>query len=287
MADKSMVQGHVYEDVQKITDFLLSKTTYRPTIGVICGSGLGGLVNNVEEKYSIDYADIPGFPVSTVAGHAGKLVFGKLGGQVIVCLQGRFHFYEGHSMHKCALPVRVMAGLGIKSIVVTNAAGGVNRSFNVGDIMVIKDHIGFPLMAGNNPLIGLNDERFGPRFPSMTDIYDKEYQTKALAISKKLGYGDFTQTGVYCMVSGPNYESQAELRLVQVVGGDAVGMSTVPEVVIAKHMGLRILGITLVTNKCIMDYETNEMPNHAEVLEVAKQRSACILDIVTTFITEL
>jgi len=286
MAEQSMV-GHVYEDVKKITDFLLSKTTYRPTIGVICGSGLGGLVDNVEEKFSIDYADIPGFPLSTVAGHAGKLVFGKLSGHIIVCLQGRFHYYEGHSMHKCSLPVRVMAGLGIKSIVVTNAAGGVNRSFNVGDIMVIKDHIGFPLMAGVNPLIGLNDERFGPRFPSMTDTYDKEFQLKALDIAKRLEYGEFTRNGTYCMVSGPNYETQAELRLVQTIGGDAVGMSTVPEVVVAKHMGLRVLGISLVTNKCIMDYDTNQAPNHAEVLEVGRQRSQCILNIVTTFIKEL
>jgi len=286
MTDKSM-QGHSYEDVQKIVDFLLSKTEYRPTVGVICGSGLGGLVNNIKEAFSIDYSAIPNFPLSTVAGHAGKLVFGKLSGQVIVCLQGRFHFYEGHSMHKCTLPVRVMASLGIKSIVVTNAAGGVNRNFNVGDIMIIKDHIGFPLMAGINPLIGLNEEKFGPRFPSMTDVYDKEFQLKAIAISKKLGYGDFTQNGVYCMLSGPNYESQAELRVVQTVGGDAVGMSTVPEVVVAKHMGLKVLGISLVTNYCIMDYDTNQAPNHAEVLEVGKKRSECILNIVTKFIEEM
>lgn len=279
--------AHKFEDVQKITDFLLSNTSYRPTIGVICGSGLGGLVDSIEEKFALDYADIPGFPVSTVAGHAGKLVFGKLGSQTIVCLQGRFHFYEGHSIHKCALPVRVMASLGITSIIVTNAAGGVNRSFNVGDIMIIKDHIGFPMMAGNNPLVGLNDERLGPRFPSMTDVYDKEFRTKAVEISNRLGYGDFTQQGVYCMLSGPNYESQAEVRLVQVVGGDTVGMSTVPEVIVAKHMGIKVLGISLVTNKCIMDYDTNTAPNHAEVLEVGKQRSQCILNIVTEFIKEM
>jgi len=281
------MEGHKYEDVESIKNFLLAKTTYRPTVGVICGSGLGGLVKNITDPYSIDYKDIPNFPVSTVAGHAGKLVFGKLSGKIVVCLQGRFHFYEGHSMHKCSLPVRVMASLGIKSIVVTNAAGGVNRNFKVGDIMVIKDHIGFPLMAGINPLIGLNDDRFGPRFPSMTNVYDPDFQKKAIEISKKLGYGDFTQNGVYCMLSGPNYESQAELKLVQTVGGDAVGMSTVPEVVVAKHMGLRVLGISLVTNYCIMDYGTDEAPNHAEVLEVGKQRSECILNIVTHFIEGL
>jgi len=281
------MQGHSYDEVEKIKEFLFAKTSYRPTVGVICGSGLGGLVDNVEEKQSLDYAEIPGFPVSTVAGHAGKLVFGKLGSQIIVCLQGRFHFYEGHSIHKCTLPVRVMASLGITSIIVTNAAGGVNRLFNVGDIMIIKDHIGFPMMAGNNPLVGLNDDRFGPRFPSMTDVYDKEFRNKAVEISKELGYGDFTQTGVYCMLSGPCYESQAEVRLVQTVGGDTVGMSTVPEVIVAKHMGLRVLGISLVTNKCIMDYDTNEAPNHAEVLQVGRERSQCILNIVTKFIKQM
>jgi len=278
--------GQSYDDIQAIVTFLESKTEYRPTIGVICGSGLGGLVDNVEEKYVIAYEDIPGFPCSTVAGHAGKLVFGKLGAHTLVCLQGRFHFYEGHSIQKTALPVRVMARLGIKALIVTNAAGGINRSFSEGDIMIIKDHIGIPTMAGNNPLIGLNDERFGPRFPSMTDVYDKEYRNKVFAICERLGFGEFTKTGVYCMVSGPTYESQAELRMIQAIGGDAVGMSTVPEVIVAKHMGLKVLGITLVTNKCIMDYDTNKAPNHKEVLEVGKMRSDCILSVVTNFIKE-
>lgn len=276
--------SHKFEDVEKIKNFLLEKTSVRPTVGVICGSGLGGLVNNVENKESFNYEDIPGFPLSTVKGHAGKLVFGTLSGKTVVCLQGRFHFYEGHSIYKCTLPVRVMAALGIKTLVVTNAAGGVNRSFNVGDIMIIKDHIGFPMMSGNHPLVGLNDDRLGPRFPSMTSIYDKTLQTKASDISKECGYGDFTRNGVYCMLSGPTYETQAELRLVQAVGGDAVGMSTVPEVIVAAHMDVKILGISLITNKCIMEYDTNEKPNHKEVLEVGKQRSECVLDIVTKLI---
>lgn len=286
MADAAS-PGHKYDNVESIKNFLLGKTTFRPSVGVICGSGLGGLVNNVENKEEFAYEDIPGFPLSTVKGHAGKLVFGTLSGHTIVCLQGRFHFYEGHTIYKCTLPVRVMASLGIKTIIVTNAAGGVNRTFNVGDIMVIKDHIGFPMMSGIHPLVGLNDERFGPRFPSMTSIYDKELQNKAIEISKELGYGDFTRNGVYCMLSGPTYETQAELRLVQAVGGDTVGMSTVPEVIVAAHMGIKIVGISLVTNKCIMDYDTTEKPNHAEVLEVGKQRSDCVLKIVTKLIGKL
>lgn len=285
--NNSTLPGHQFDEVEQIKEFLLSKTSFRPTVGVICGSGLGGLVNNVQNKETFSYEDIPGFPLSTVKGHAGKLVFGTLSGQTVVCLQGRFHFYEGHSIYKCTLPVRVMAALGIKSLVVTNAAGGVNRSFNVGDIMVIKDHVGFPMISGIHPLIGLNDERFGPRFPSMTSIYDKNLQDQAIQISKDLGYGDFTRNGVYCMLSGPTYETQAELRLVQAIGGDAVGMSTVPEVIVGAHMGIKIIGISLITNRCVMEYDTNEKPNHAEVLEVGKQRSECVLNIVTKLIGKL
>lgn len=281
------VEGHKYEEVEKIKNFLLSKTTIRPTVGIICGSGLGGLVANVQNQESFKYEDIPGFPVSTVKGHAGKLVFGNLSGKAVVCLQGRFHFYEGHSIHKCTLPVRVMATLGITTLIVTNAAGGVNRSFNVGDIMVIKDHVGFPMLGGNHPLVGLNDERFGPRFPSMTAAYDKSYQNTAMEIAKECGYGDFIQNGCYCMFSGPTYETIAELRLAKAIGGDAVGMSTVPEVIVGGHMGLKILGISLITNKCVMDYDSDEQPNHAEVLEVGKQRSECVLNIVTNFVGKL
>jgi len=184
------MEGHKYEEVEQIKDYLFSKTKVRPAIGIICGSGLGGLVNNVEEKEEFAYESIPGFPVSTVQGHAGKLVFGKLSGKSVVCLQGRFHFYEGHGILKCTLPVRVMGSLGIKTLVVTNAAGGVNRDFNVGDIMVIKDHIGFPMLGGVHPLVGLNDERFGPRFPSMNRVYDRDYQQMALNIAKELGWAE-------------------------------------------------------------------------------------------------
>ncbi|XP_047130669.1 purine nucleoside phosphorylase isoform X1 [Hydra vulgaris] len=280
-------KGHNFEDVKSISDFLLSKTQLRPTIGVICGSGLGGLVNNIENKEEFSYEDIPGFPVSTVKGHAGKLVFGTIKEKILVCLQGRFHFYEGHGINKCTLPVRVMALLGIKTLIVTNAAGGINRGFSVGDIMVIKDHIGIPCLAGISPLVGLNDERFGPRFPSMNGVYDNNYQKLALDISGELGYGDFIKSGVYCMVSGPCYETPAELRFIQTIGGDAVGMSTVPEVIVAAHMGIKCLGLSLITNYCILDYETKNAPNHAEVLEVAQRRSECVLEIVTKFIANI
>lgn len=280
------VKGHSYDEVESVTNFLLNKTKYRPTVGIVCGSGLGGLVANVQEKDVYKYEDIPGFPVSTVQGHAGKLVFGTLSGKTVVCLQGRFHLYEGHGIYKCTFPVRVMASLGITSLIVTNAAGGINRSFNVGDIMIIKDHIAIPLMAGQHPLMGLNDDRFGPRFPSMTNAYDKDYRAKAMDIAKRLGYGEFLREGIYSMCSGPSYETQAELGMMSACGSDAAGMSTAPEVVVAKHMGLKVLGISLITNKCIMEYDTDEAPNHAEVLAVGKQRSDCVLNIVTAFVKE-
>lgn len=281
------VKGHSYDEVQKIKEFLFNKTALRPSIGVVCGSGLGGLVNNVESKESFAYEEIPGFPVSTVAGHAGKLVFGTISGKAVVCLQGRFHLYEGHTIHKSTLPIRVLASLGIKTLIVTNAAGGVNPDFNVGDIMIIHDHIGFPMMAGQHPLVGHNDERFGPRFPSMTAAYNHDYRQLVAAISKDLGYGDFTRAGVYCMLSGPTYETPAEIRLVKAMGGDAVGMSTVAEVQVAVHMGLKVMGLSLITNKCISDSEIVEGPNHAEVLEVGKQRAECVLNIVTKFIGKI
>eukprot|EP00111_Clytia_hemisphaerica_P024017 TCONS_00070766-protein len=267
------MEGHNYGEVEAIKDYLLSKTEVRPTIGIVCGSGLGGLVENVENKEEFKYEDIPGFPRSTVKGHAGKLVFGTLSGKQVVCLQGRFHFYEGHGMLKCTLPVRVMGLLGIKTMVVTNAAGGVNRDFNVGDIMVIKDHVGFPTIAGNHPLTGLNDERFGPRFPPMNQVYDSSYQKLALEIAKEAGYSSFIRNGCYCMFSGPTYETVAELRLAAALGGDAVGMSTVPEVIVASHMGIKCLGLSLITNKCIMEYDSSEEPNHAEVLEAGRKAS--------------
>jgi len=281
------MEGHKFDEVEAIKKFLLAKTKVRPTVGIICGSGLGGLVDNVENKEEFKYEDIPGFPVSTVQGHAGKLVFGTLKGKQVVCLQGRFHFYEGHGIHKCTLPVRVMGTLGIKVLIVTNAAGGVNRSFKVGDIMVIKDHVGFPMVAGNHPLVGLNDERFGPRFPSMNTVYDRKYQNLALDIAKESGYESFIRQGCYCMFSGPTYETIAELRLAAAIGGDAVGMSTVPEVIVASHMGIKCLGLSLITNECIMDYDVDEVPNHAEVLEAGKKASKYVLDIVTKFVGKI
>lgn len=278
---------NTYEDIKLIADFLFEKTKQRPTIGIICGSGLGGLADMITEREMFPYTKIPGFPVSTVAGHAGRLVFGKLKGKTVVCMQGRFHPYEGHPMIKCAMPVRVMSLMGVKWLVVTNAAGGLNRDYNVGDIMVIKDHINFPGLAGNSPLIGLNDERFGLRFPSMSNAYDREARRIAVDIGKDLGFGDFMREGVYSMQAGPCFETIAECKLLQTVGADVTGMSTVHEVIVARHCGIKVVGMSLVTNKCVMDYENENHPNHEEVLETGRQRGECMQRLTAAIVEKL
>lgn len=281
------MNSHDYDQVHNVKNYLFEQTKYRPTIGVICGSGLGGLADALIEKEEFAYEKIPQFPAVTVKGHAGKLVFGKLQGKIAVCLQGRFHFYEGHSIHRITFPVRVLCALGIKTMIVTNAAGGINKEFNIGDIMVMRDHIGFPVLAGSNPLVGPNDERFGPRFTPMSQAYDRSLAKMALAEASALGFSDFTRHGVYAMVSGPSYETIAEVRALQVIGADAVGMSTVPETIVAAHCGVRVLGISLITNKCVDNYETDEQPNHAEVLEVGKKRAKDVQKVVEAVIGKL
>nr|XP_051678552.1 purine nucleoside phosphorylase isoform X1 [Oryctolagus cuniculus] len=260
-----------YEDYQNTAEWLLSHTTHRPQVAVICGSGLGGLTDKLTETQVFDYSDIPNFPRSTVPGHAGRLVFGFLNGRACVMMQGRFHLYEGYPLWKVTFPVRVFRLLGVDTLVVTNAAGGLNPKFEVGDIMLIRDHINLPGFCGQNPLRGPNEERFGVRFPAMSDAYDRTMRQKALSAWKQMGEQRELQEGTYVMIAGPNFETVAEARLLQKLGADAVGMSTVPEVVVARHCGLRVFGFSLITNKVILDYENLEKANHEEVLEAGKQ----------------
>uniref|UniRef100_A0A665UPZ3 Purine nucleoside phosphorylase n=1 Tax=Echeneis naucrates TaxID=173247 RepID=A0A665UPZ3_ECHNA len=276
-----------YEEYKETVDWLLSHTEQRPKVAIICGSGLGGLADLLEDKMLFPYKDIPRFPTSTVEGHASRLVFGKLQGRECVCMQGRFHFYEGYSMDVVTYPVRVFSLLGVETLIVTNAAGGLNSSYNVGDIMLIKDHINMPGFAGQNPLCGPNDERFGVRFPCMSDAYDRDLRALAKQTAAEQGCDSFLQEGVYCMLSGPTYETIAECKLLQKLGADAVGMSTVPEVVIARHCGLRVLGLSLITNKVVTDYESNEKANHEEVLRTTKQRTQDLQKLVSHFITKI
>nr|XP_001502658.3 purine nucleoside phosphorylase isoform X1 [Equus caballus] len=260
-----------YEDYQTTAQWLLSHTKHRPQVAVICGSGLGGLTNQLTQAQSFDYSEIPNFPRSTVPGHAGRLVFGFLNGKACVMMQGRFHMYEGYPLWKVTFPVRVFRLLGVDTLVVTNAAGGLNPKFEVGDIMLIRDHINLPGFSGQDPLIGPNDERFGVRFPAMSDAYDRDMRQKAHIAWKQMGEERELQEGTYVMVAGPSFDTVVESHLLQKLGADAIGMSTVPEVIVARHCGLRVFGFSLITNKVVMDYESLEKTTHEEVLEAGRQ----------------
>jgi len=228
---------------EKAAKFILAKTKLRPRIGLVLGSGLGAFANEVAGAARIDYKTIPHFPRSTAIGHAGRMVIGKAAGVPVAIMQGRVHFYEGYSQSEVIFPMRVMARMGIRAVLITNAAGGINLNFKQGCLVVLRDHIN---LQGTNPLIGPNDENFGPRFPDTTQVYWKPYQAAALREGKRLGVE--IAEGVYVGLTGPSYETPAEIRYLRMIGADLVGMSTVPEVIAAAHLGIRVLGISCVTN---------------------------------------
>lgn len=243
------------EEIKKTVDFLISKGIESPDAGIILGTGLGGLASGIENRIEINYSEIPNFPVSTVEGHAGKLIFGEFGNKKIVVLQGRFHYYEGYSPEKVALPVRVLKYLGIDCLFLSNAAGGLNPDFRIGDVMIITDHIN--LLP--NPLIGKNDDRIGPRFPDMSEAYDKYLIKKALLIANE--HKIRVHTGVYLATTGPTFETPAEYKFFRIIGADAVGMSTTPEVIVARHMGLPCFALSVITDLGIegkIEYTTHE-----------------------------
>ncbi|CAL8293472.1 unnamed protein product [Boreogadus saida] len=276
-----------YEDYEATADWLRSQTEQRPKVAIICGSGLGGLAEQLENRVVIPYKDIPNFPQTTVEGHQGQLVFGTLEGHQCVCMQGRFHTYEGYDVYKVTYPVRVFSLLGVRTLVVTNAAGGLNSSFSVGDIMLIKDHINMPGLVGNNPLCGPNDDRFGVRFPCMSDAYDRDLLALAQQTAEGQGIGAFVHQGVYCMVGGPTFESIAEGRALRTLGADAVGMSTALEVVVARHCGLRVLGFSLITNMVVTDYDSTLKANHAEVLDTTLMRTQDLQGLVRGILAQM
>lgn len=233
----------IMEKVNESIQMIRSKTDFKPDIGLILGSGLGSFADTIDNKIYIPTTEIPNYPKSTVEGHEGKLVFGQIGGKNILALKGRVHFYEGYSMEAVTFGVRIMHGLGVKSLIVTNAAGAVNSQYSPGDLMFITSHINFFF---DNPLRGPNDDALGPRFPDMEQEYDRQYINIAERIALSLNIR--TQRGVYCASSGPTYETRAEVKMFQKLGADAVGMSTVPEVIVAKYCGMRVLGISCITN---------------------------------------
>jgi purine-nucleoside phosphorylase len=234
--------------IEDSVNFIRTKVKSQPSLGIILGTGLGALADDIKDKTVLDYGDIPHFPLSTVESHHGKLIFGKLGGKDVVAMQGRFHFYEGYSMERITHPVRVMKFLGAKTLIVSNAAGGLNPNFRKGDIMIIVDHVN---LLGGNPLIGPNDESIGPRFPDMSEPYSNELID--LAMQAALDNGIRVERGVFAAMTGPSLETRAEYRFLRMIGADAVGMSTVPEDIVAVHMGMKVCGFSVITDECFPD----------------------------------
>ncbi len=254
------------EQFKEISDLIQTESSHRPKIGIILGSGLGLLADEVDNADYIEYSKIPNWPESTVEGHSGQLVIGELEDQAVMVMQGRAHYYEGYNMSQIGLPVRVMQLLGVETLFVTNAAGGVNPKFNPGDLMLINDHINLIGMGGLSPLRGPNIDSLGPRFPDMMNAYDDVLRDTVLRVSADLDL-DLRQ-GVYASLAGPNFETPADLRFLKVIGADAVGMSTVPEVIIARHAGIRVLGVSGISNKANLD--GNTPTSHEEVLEAGR-----------------
>lgn len=263
---------------REAADFIRSRTAHRPRTSLILGSGLHALADEVTAADRIPYGEIPHFPLPRVSGHSGQLVIGELAGQPLLIMQGRAHPYEGYSPAHATLPVRVMHELGVTTLIVTNAAGGLNPSFRAGDLMLIVDHIGLMAMAGGNPLWGPNDDTLGPRFPALNKAYDPALRRLALDVAARLGIE--LRTGVYVGLGGPTYETPAEVRFLRLIGGDACGMSTVPEVIVARHMGLRVLGISGISNMATADPDATEEADHAEVLAAGKTLAPKMVAIV-------
>jgi len=233
-------------DYVSAAQFIAQRTQHKPTVGLILGSGLNDLADQVAQADHIAYREIPGFPVSTVQGHSGELVIGELSGKTVIVMRGRAHYYEGYSMQRITLPVRVMREVGVHSLIVTNAAGGVNPAYRPGDLMLIVDHINLVGMAGLNPLRGPNDESLGPRFPDMSQAYDPMLRDLACQVAREQNI--VLHQGVYIMLAGPSFETPADVRFIQMIGADAVGMSTVPEIIVARHSGMRVLGLSMISN---------------------------------------
>ena len=254
------------EQIDQAADAIRARTSHRPRVGLILGSGLNSLADSVQKADTIPYSDLPNWPLSTVQGHAGRLVIGELENQSVLVMQGRIHYYEGYTMSQITLPVRVMLRLGLEMMIVTNAAGGVNPEFVPGDVMLITDNLNLMGMTGANPLMGPNIDELGPRFPDMSQAYD----VKLMSLARKAASENkiTLREGVYCGLSGPSFEGPADLRFLRMAGTDAVGMSTVPEVIVARHGGLRVLGFSGISNKANLDGST--VTTHEEVMEAGK-----------------
>jgi purine-nucleoside phosphorylase len=265
---------------ESAAQFLLSQTPLHPTIGLVLGSGLGGFADELSEATRIPYANIPSFPLSTAVGHAGQMVIGKVGDVAVAAMQGRVHLYEGYSPREVTFPTRVFGRIGIRALILTNAAGGINLEYKQGALAVITDHIN---LQGHNPLVGPNDDRFGPRFPDMTQAYWKPYREIALRAARRLGKTVYQ--GVYAGLLGPSYETPAEIRYLRSIGADLVGMSTIPEVIAARHMGLKVLAISCVTNMAAGI--SDEVLNHEDVLKTADRVKEDFVGLLRAVLPEI
>jgi purine-nucleoside phosphorylase len=272
--------GALYERAEHAARFIRSRVGDDVRVALVLGSGLGAFADTLEDAQPLDYSEIPGFARPTVEGHAGRLVVGKVESTTVAAMQGRFHFYEGYTLEEVTFPVRVLGLLGVRSLVITNAAGGLNNSFSEGSLIVISDHLN---LMGTNPLLGENDSRFGPRFPDMTTVYDHEYQEIAVCEAREMGME--LRRGIYAALSGPSYETPAEIRMLRLLGADAVGMSTVPEVIVARHMGLRVLGLSCITNMAagVLDKPIN----HDDVIETGARVRETFAELLRRVIPKL
>jgi purine-nucleoside phosphorylase len=277
---EDITPGTLYERAEHAARLIRSRASEDVRVALVLGSGLGAFADELENAESIPYAEIPGFARPTVEGHAGRLVVGRVGGVGVAAMQGRFHFYEGYTLEEVTFPVRTLALLGASSLVLTNAAGGLNNSFEQGSLVVISDHLN---LMGTNPLLGPNDARFGPRFPDMTDVYDREYQDAAIGEAREMGVE--LRRGIYAALTGPSYETPAEIRMLRLLGADAVGMSTVPEAIVARQMGLRVLGVSCITNMAagVLDKPIN----HEEVIETGERVRETFAELLKRVIPKL
>ena len=270
----------LYERAEHAARFIRSRLAEEVHVALILGSGLGAFADALEGAQAIPYAEIPGFARPTVEGHAGRLVVGQVEGVSVAAMQGRFHFYEGYTLEEVTFPIRALGLLGVKSLILTNAAGGLNNSFEQGSLVVISDHLN---LLGANPLLGKNDGRFGPRFPDMSEVYDREYQDTAISEAHAMGVE--LRRGIYAALPGPSYETPAEIRMLRLLGADAVGMSTVPEAIVARHMGLRVLGVSCITNMAagVLDKPIS----HEEVIETGERVRETFAELLRRVIPKL
>lgn len=275
----------IYDQAREAAEMIGRSIATIPQVGIVLGSGLSSLADELEEAVSLPFTAIPHMLPTTVLGHDGQLVVGTLADIPVAVLRGRLHLYEGYTPQQITFPLRVMGLLGIKTCTLTNAAGGLNPAIEAGSLMMIRDHIGFPSLGGLNPLFGPNDERFGPRFPAMTNAYDPILREKALAVARE--HDIALSEGVYAMVSGPNFETQAELRMLRGFGVDAVGMSTVPEAIVARQMGIRVLAFSIITNLALAETGEPEVPDHEEVLRMASATASQLTTLLRHAISEL